>query len=100
MYVLTYIYILNIWINLLTSVPSKTPGATFHLNHNYSNVNQGKVELSCLISVTGAVSFAAVDWYDGRLGYVEPNCPCLAVCFDNGRCQLMRNESDDSKFVW
>ena len=35
--------------------------------------------------------------YDGREGFVEPNCPCLAVCFDNGRMQIMRHELDESE---
>ena len=56
---------------------------------------QGKVELFCLVNVNGAVSLVALDWYDGRLGYVQPDCPCLVVCFDNGRCQIMRSEADD-----
>ena len=50
------------------------------------------------MNVTGAVSLIALDWYDGRLGYYQPDCPCLVVCFDNGRCQIMKNESDDRKF--
>ena len=37
--------------------------------------------------------------YDGREGFVEPNCPCLAVCFDIGRMQIMRHELDESMFV-
>ena len=37
--------------------------------------------------------------YDGREGYVEPNCPCLAVCFDVGRMQIMRHDLDESKKV-
>ena len=48
-----------------------------------------------MVNVTGAVSLVAVEWYDGKLGYVEAGCPCLAVCFDNGRCQIMRNETDE-----
>lgn len=35
--------------------------------------------------------------YDGREGFVEPNCPCLAVCFDMGRMQIMRHELDESE---
>ena len=27
---------------------------------------------------------------------MEPNCPCLAICFDNGRCQIMRHEFDEN----
>ena len=42
-------------------------------------------------------SFFPVSRYDGREGYVEPNCPCLAVCFDIGRMQIMRHELDESK---
>jgi len=65
--------------------------------HIYDNHGSpiGKVELFCLMNVTGAVSLIALDWYDGRLGYYQPDCPCLVVCFDNGRCQIMKNESDD-----
>ena len=37
--------------------------------------------------------------YNGSYGYVEPNCPCLAVCFDNGRTQIMRHEMDESPIL-
>lgn len=40
-----------------------------------------------------------LTWYNGRNGYVEPDCPTLAICYDNGRMQIMRNESDDSKLT-
>ncbi|KAM7060824.1 WD repeat-containing protein 35 isoform 1-T1 [Acridotheres tristis] len=60
--------------------------------------NQGnfivKMRLSCLVNLTGAFSIAGIQWYHGTQGYVEPNCPCLAVCYDNGRCQIMRDEND------
>uniref|UniRef100_A0A2K5RB88 WD repeat-containing protein 35 n=2 Tax=Cebus imitator TaxID=2715852 RepID=A0A2K5RB88_CEBIM len=62
--------------------------------------NQGhfiiKMKLSCLVNVTGAISIAGIHWYHGTEGYVEPDCPCLAVCFDNGRCQIMRHENDQN----
>ncbi|XP_063298196.1 WD repeat-containing protein 35 [Pelobates fuscus] len=62
--------------------------------------NQGnfivKMVLSCLVNVTGALSIAGMDWYPGTKGYVEPDCPCLAICFDNGRCQIMRHENDEN----
>ncbi|XP_058282761.1 WD repeat-containing protein 35 isoform X1 [Hylobates moloch] len=62
--------------------------------------NQGnfmiKMKLSCLVNVTGAISIAGIHWYHGTKGYVEPDCPCLAVCFDNGRCQVMRHENDQN----
>uniref|UniRef100_A0A8C3R2W5 WD repeat-containing protein 35 n=1 Tax=Cyanoderma ruficeps TaxID=181631 RepID=A0A8C3R2W5_9PASS len=60
--------------------------------------NQGnfivKMKLSCLVNLTGAFSIAGIHWYHGTQGYIEPNCPCLAVCYDNGRCQIMRDEND------
>uniref|UniRef100_A0AAY4A9P5 Anaphase-promoting complex subunit 4 WD40 domain-containing protein n=1 Tax=Denticeps clupeoides TaxID=299321 RepID=A0AAY4A9P5_9TELE len=62
--------------------------------------NQGnfivKMSLSCLINVTGAISIAGIHWYPGTEGYIEPDCPCLAICFDNGRCQIMRYENDEN----
>lgn len=50
------------------------------------------------MNVTGTVSIAGIHWYAGAEGYVEPDCPCLAICYDNGRCQIMRYENDDSEF--
>ncbi|EFC45890.1 hypothetical protein NAEGRDRAFT_32701 [Naegleria gruberi] len=38
---------------------------------------------------------AGVDWYDGREGYPDLNAPTLAICYRNGRCQLMRGDLDD-----
>ncbi|XP_049640768.1 WD repeat-containing protein 35 isoform X1 [Suncus etruscus] len=55
-----------------------------------------KMKLNCLVNVTGAVSIGAIHWYHGAEGYVEPDCPCLAICFDNGRCQIMRHENDQN----
>lgn len=55
-----------------------------------------KMKLNCLVNVTGAISIAGIHWYHGQEGYVEPDCPCLAICFDNGRCQIMRHENDQS----
>ena len=52
--------------------------------------------IHCLSSVTGAVQLAGLEWYIGK-GYGNPNCPSLAVCFDNGRAQLMRHELDSGK---
>ena len=59
---------------------------------------QSKLQVYCLTNVTGALHISGIEWYNGEYGYIEPNCPCLAVCFDNGRCQIMRNDADESKF--
>ena len=37
-----------------------------------------------------------IDWYNGREGYVEQDCPTLAIGFANGLVQIMRNEDDES----
>lgn len=58
-----------------------------------------KLAVHCLLGVTGLVKLAALEWYNGREGYVRPNCPCLVVAFDNGRAQIMRHELDDSPVV-
>ena len=59
-----------------------------------------KMKLNCLVNVTGAISIAGIHWYHGTEGYVEPDCPCLAICFDNGRCQIMRHENDQSMYFF
>ncbi|XP_012508519.1 PREDICTED: WD repeat-containing protein 35 [Propithecus coquereli] len=69
---------------------------TFPLNCDPLNCDLMKMKLNCLVNVTGAISIAGIHWYHGTEGYVEPDCPCLAICFDNGRCQIMRHESDQN----
>ncbi|KAF4016576.1 hypothetical protein G4228_007779, partial [Cervus hanglu yarkandensis] len=66
-----------------------------HIYDNQGNFIM-KMKLNCLVNVTGAVSIAGIHWYHGAEGYVEPDCPCLAICFDNGRCQIMRHENDQN----
>ena len=58
---------------------------------------QAKLSLHCLVGVTGVVKVAGVEWYSGCYGYIEPNCPCLAIAFDNGRAQIMRHELDNGE---
>ena len=60
-------------------------------------VLQSKMQVFCLTNVTGAIRIAGLEWYNGLYGYMEPNCPSLALCFDNGRCQIMRSEIDESQ---
>ena len=63
----------------------------------WSVLFQSKLKVYCLSNVTGAIHIAGLEWYNGLNGYVEPNCPSLALCFDNGRCQIMKNETDEGK---
>ncbi|XP_060781150.1 WD repeat-containing protein 35 [Neoarius graeffei] len=69
-----------------------------HIYDNQGNFIM-KMTLHCLMNVTGAVSIAGIHWYAGTEGYVEPDCPCLAICYDNGRCQVMRYENDDNPVI-
>uniref|UniRef100_A0A673JJ84 WD repeat-containing protein 35 n=1 Tax=Sinocyclocheilus rhinocerous TaxID=307959 RepID=A0A673JJ84_9TELE len=69
-----------------------------HIYDNQGNFTM-KMTMSCLANVTGALSIAGIHWYPGTEGYLEPDCPCLAVCFTNGHYQVMRHESDDSERV-
>nr|XP_054760120.1 WD repeat-containing protein 35-like [Lytechinus pictus] len=66
--------------------------------HIYDNQGNfcSKLTAYCLTNATGAVHIAGVDWYDGKYGLVEPGCPTLAICYDNGRAQIMRDETDDN----
>ncbi|XP_060042583.1 WD repeat-containing protein 35 isoform X5 [Erinaceus europaeus] len=66
-----------------------------HIYDNQGNFIM-KMKLNCLVNATGAISIAGIHWYHGTEGYVEPDCPCLAICFDNGRCQIMRHENDQN----
>ncbi|XP_014880657.1 WD repeat-containing protein 35-like [Poecilia latipinna] len=66
-----------------------------HIYDNQGNFIM-KMNISCLAGATGAVSLAGIHWYAGAGGYSEPDSPCLAICFDNGRCQIMRYENDEN----
>lgn len=44
------------------------------------------MKLSCLVNVIGVISIVGIYWYYGIEGYVEFDCFCFVVCFDNGRC--------------
>lgn len=44
------------------------------------------------------VKLAGLEWYNGLKGFVEAKVPCLAVCFENGKIQIMRDEKDPSIF--
>uniref|UniRef100_T1JCY7 Uncharacterized protein n=1 Tax=Strigamia maritima TaxID=126957 RepID=T1JCY7_STRMM len=59
----------------------------------------GNFIANIIISVASIGSLVAVRWYNGRCGFVEPNCVCLVIAYDNGNLQLMRNENDDVPIV-
>jgi hypothetical protein len=53
-----------------------------------------KLKIYCLESDDSKL--ASLAWYDRSNGSMTSDCTSLAVCFTNGRCQLMKNETDDS----
>ncbi|KAL5040558.1 hypothetical protein RTP6_007573 [Batrachochytrium dendrobatidis] len=58
--------------------------------------NQGVFvsKLSNYCDPHGNSKLAALDWYDGSRGYIEQNIPCLAICYENGKLQIMRDDKD------
>ena len=40
----------------------------------------------------------SLQWYDGKHGLPQPESPTLVICYDNGRLQMMVNESDESQY--
>lgn len=65
--------------------------------HVYDNLGSfiSKINIYAVPAGSGA-KIIGLEWYNGSQGYVEPNAPSLAICFDNGRCQIMRDDVDDS----
>lgn len=57
-----------------------------------------KIEIRCFDVNYESVPVVGLDWYNGLNGYMHSLCPILAICYENGKTQLMRNESDTSKF--
>lgn len=54
------------------------------------------LDVHCLQDSNELASIVGLDWYDGKQGYIYPNCSSLAICYENGRLQLMVDESDPS----
>lgn len=43
-----------------------------------------------------SVPIVGIHWYNGAEGLADLSYPTVAICFQNGICQLMRGEYDDS----
>ena len=74
--------------------------------HNHQGVRLGAVRLQATLdsgaagaaTATAAASpkIVALEWYDGTKGHAITDTPTLAIGFENGRVQLMRDEADAS----
>ena len=52
-----------------------------------------KVSINCVaLSSNRIFRIAALCWYNGR---VTVQRPILAICYEMGKVQIMRNENDD-----
>lgn len=56
-----------------------------------------QVEIFCNQISYETIPVVGLDWYNGQNGHMHALCPNLAICYENGRAQIMRNESDTSK---
>lgn len=56
-----------------------------------------RLEIHCLEYQNAEIPVVGLDWYNGKYGYIHALCPSLAICYENGRMQLMCNENDPSK---
>ncbi|XP_043251348.1 WD repeat-containing protein 35 [Colletes gigas] len=68
--------------------------------HLYDNQGVFLTKLSMIPVNSGqAPTIMALQWYDGRNGYIASDCPTLAICYRNGKIQLMRGTNDDNPIV-
>ena len=57
-----------------------------------------KVPLYCNEGASGITRIAAIDWYN-RSSNSDTSIPSLAIGLENGRIQLMCNETDEKGLV-
>jgi WD repeat-containing protein 35 len=58
----------------------------------------GKIQDFCHSGLENRVS--AMDWYNGHKGYVQQNSPCLAVCYEDGKLQILKDQRDQTPIVF
>ena len=49
--------------------------------------------------MTAYGKLAGVLWYNGKYGYLEPDCPTLVVAYETGRIYIMKHENDDGRLL-
>ncbi|GAB6028434.1 WD repeat-containing protein 35 [Chamberlinius hualienensis] len=69
--------------------------------HIFDNSGNVMGDLSMKITKSDEeIVICDIHWYNGKGGYVEANCPCLAICYVNGQVQIMRNENDEEPVIF
>ena len=61
-------------------------------------VFKSKLNIQCLTNTSQMTQVVSLQWYDGKHGLPQPESPTLVICYDNGRLQMMVNESDESEY--
>lgn len=57
-----------------------------------------KINIQCnVISPNRNISVVGLNWFHGK---VPHNQPVLAICYQNGKMQIMRNENDDGIYLY
>ncbi|KAH0816706.1 hypothetical protein GEV33_006088 [Tenebrio molitor] len=69
-----------------------------HLYDNQGNFIM-QIEIFCNEVTLELIPVVGLDWYNGQNGHMHALCPNLAICYENGRAQIMRNESDTNPVV-
>ncbi|XP_018578851.1 WD repeat-containing protein 35 isoform X2 [Anoplophora glabripennis] len=69
-----------------------------HLYDNQGNFVM-RVNVVCHDTNYEQIPIVGLDWYNGINGYMHALCPNLAITFENGRTQVMRNESDTNPII-
>jgi len=49
------------------------------------------------LSAPTDASIISLQWYNGKNGYFEPNCPVLAILYSNGHLILLKDANDDGE---
>uniref|UniRef100_A0AAR5PI05 WD repeat-containing protein 55 homolog n=1 Tax=Dendroctonus ponderosae TaxID=77166 RepID=A0AAR5PI05_DENPD len=70
-----------------------------HLYDNQGNFVM-KINILCHDSQYDPTPIIGLAWYNGTGGLMHSMCPTLALCFENGKTQLMRNESDPNPVIF
>eukprot|EP01006_Ploeotia_vitrea_P054301 TRINITY_DN67870_c2_g4_i1.p1 TRINITY_DN67870_c2_g4~~TRINITY_DN67870_c2_g4_i1.p1 ORF type:complete len:1236 (-),score=168.86 TRINITY_DN67870_c2_g4_i1:194-3901(-) len=72
-----------------------TVSGEVHIYDSASGTYLSKLPLYCVEDSPNQPKIVGLHWYDGSEGYNDSKTPSLSICFDNGRCQIMRSEVDE-----
>lgn len=67
--------------------------------HLYDNMGNCINEIPIYANTKQNARLVGLEWYKDISGYQDPTVPSLAICFHNGRCQIMRDDTDDNPIL-